>query len=86
MASHALDDQATLERDCIDTGRGIPRASLAHIFDPFFTTKPNGEGLGLGLWISRSIVTALGGKISVDSEVGVGTTVRVRLPVAGAAL
>jgi signal transduction histidine kinase len=97
-AAHAVADaskktiQASIRPDdeCVaieirDTGRGIPRTSLARIFDPFFTTKPTGEGLGLGLWISRSIVTALGGKLSVESEVGVGTTVRVSLPVAGGA-
>jgi PAS domain S-box-containing protein len=64
-----------------DTGCGIPPAVSARIFDPFYTTKPIGEGTGLGLAICQSIVTALGGEIQVESEVGVGTTFRVVLPV-----
>ncbi|MBA2539641.1 MAG: response regulator [Deltaproteobacteria bacterium] len=67
-----------------DTGAGIPRASLQHIFDPFFTTKPIGEGTGLGLSICQGIVTGLGGDITVESALGVGTTFRVALPPARA--
>lgn len=65
-----------------DTGSGIPADILSRVFDPFFTTKPRGIGTGLGLPISRSIVTALGGEITVQSEPGVGTTFRVSLPAA----
>lgn len=68
-----------------DTGAGIPAELLGKIFEPFVTTKPKGMGTGLGLHISRSIVTSLGGEISVESEVGTGTTVRVSLPAATAA-
>ena len=66
-----------------DTGCGIPGEILERIFDPFFTTKPAGEGTGLGLSISHEIVRRHGGRILVDSDVGRGTEVRIRLPVAG---
>jgi two-component system NtrC family sensor kinase len=67
-----------------DTGCGIPRENLDRIFDPFFTTKPSGEGTGLGLSLVHSILTTLGGSISVESDVDRGTTFRVRLPTAKA--
>ena len=63
-----------------DTGAGIPAAVLDHVFEPFFTTKPAGVGTGLGLAISQAIVTAIGGKIVVESEPGRGTVVRVTFP------
>lgn len=65
-----------------DNGPGIAADVLPRIFDPFFTTKPVGRGTGLGLSISQSIVTALQGELTCTSEVGGGTTFRVRLPVA----
>ncbi len=63
-----------------DTGKGIPAEELAHVFDPFFTTKSVGTSMGLGLAISHSIVTQLGGTIQVQSEVNCGTTFHVSLP------
>jgi PAS domain S-box-containing protein len=63
-----------------DTGVGIPGDVIKRIFDPFFTTNPVGEGSGIGLSICRSIVTSLGGEISVESASGHGTLVRVLLP------
>ncbi len=66
--------------DIRDTGAGIPRDVLPHIFDQFYTTKPIGEGTGLGLAVSHRIVTDHGGQILVDSEVGLGSTIRVVLP------
>ena len=64
-----------------DSGHGIAPEQLNRIFDPFFTTKPVGEGTGLGLSISHGIVTRHGGKLIVNSAVGVGTTFEVVLPV-----
>ncbi len=63
-----------------DSGMGIPLEIRDRIFDPFFTTKPAGEGTGLGLWICAGIVSALGGEVTVDSEMGRGSTFRVTLP------
>ena len=63
-----------------DDGGGIAEADLAQVFDPFFTTKPVGTGTGLGLSICHSVVTELGGEITVESELGEGSVFRVRLP------
>jgi signal transduction histidine kinase len=63
-----------------DNGKGIPPEILPKIFDPFFTTKEVGKGTGLGLSIVYKIVEQHGGKISVDSTVGVGTRFTVVLP------
>ena len=64
-----------------DTGAGIPAEIRDRIFDPFFTTKPAGEGTGLGLWICSGILSALGGEISVDSDIGRrAASFRVTLP------
>ena len=64
-----------------DTGKGIPKENMSRIFEPFFTTKGVGEGSGLGLSISRNIITGYGGQIDVESEVGIGTRFVVRLPI-----
>ena len=65
-----------------DTGAGIPADVLPRIFEPFFTTKGPGGGTGLGLSICHAIVSDLGGDLTIDSEAGAGTTVRVALPAA----
>jgi signal transduction histidine kinase len=66
--------------DIRDTGGGIPPDVLPHIFEQFYTTKPIGEGTGLGLAVSRRIVTDHGGQILVESQIGRGSTIRVVLP------
>lgn len=63
-----------------DTGIGIASELLDRVFDPFFTTKPVGLGTGLGLPICHSIITKMGGTISVSSQVGKGTSFQVYLP------
>ena len=65
----------------IDSGCGIPQANLQRIFDPFFTSKEVGKGTGLGLSVSYGIVKAHGGRITVESVVGTGTTFRIYLPI-----
>jgi signal transduction histidine kinase len=63
-----------------DTGTGIPDEIRDRVFEPFFTTKEVGKGTGLGLPICQRIVERLGGTLTIESEVGRGTTVVVDLP------
>jgi signal transduction histidine kinase len=63
-----------------DTGSGIPKSVLPRLFDPFFTTKAGSGGTGLGLAICHRIITAFGGTISVESQVGRGSVFRTVLP------
>jgi len=65
-----------------DTGHGIEAAAIPHVFEPFYTTREVGEGTGLGLSVVHGIVTSMGGKITVESDVGRGTTFRVYWPLA----
>lgn len=70
----------------IDTGHGISADQMAEMFNPFFTTRPAGHGTGMGLAACHGIVARHAGRISVESSVGVGTTMTVRLPVAASTL
>jgi two-component system, cell cycle sensor histidine kinase and response regulator CckA len=62
-----------------DNGPGIPADILPRIFDPFFTTKAVGQGTGLGLAVSRGIIAALGGQLTLESQVGNGTVFYIDL-------
>lgn len=64
-----------------DNGKGIAPENLAQIFDPFFTTREVGQGTGLGLAVCHDIIKAHGGNINVTSELEVGTTFTISLPV-----
>jgi signal transduction histidine kinase/ActR/RegA family two-component response regulator len=77
-ATDARGDSVCLE--VIDSGAGIPPEELERIFDPFYTTKDPDQGTGLGLMICHGIVTEHGGSIEVESQEGLGTRFRVRLP------
>ena len=93
-AAHAMQEQhgkitvtvgmaspETVFVEIADGGHGIASENLKRIFDPFFTTKAVGKGTGLGLSLSYGIVKKHHGKITVDSEPGVGTTFRMVLPI-----
>lgn len=79
----SLDSKEFVEIEFTDNGPGISPEHMGKIFEPFFTTKPVGQGTGLGLPISYGIVKRHGGDILVESEVGKGTTFKIRLPVSG---
>jgi len=69
-------DEAMLRFEVSDRGRGMDRETAAKACEPFFTTKPAGQGLGLGLYLARTLAERLGGGLEFDSTPHVGTTVR----------
>lgn len=78
--SAAMNGRTFARIEVSDTGRGIPSENLPRIFEPFFTTGGREDSIGLGLYITRTIVEQMGGRISVDSEPGRGTTFTLLLP------
>jgi CheY-like chemotaxis protein len=76
--SHAPQPGPHVRISVEDHGVGIPEENLAKVFDPYFTTKEQGSGLGLA--IAYSVVTKHGGRIAVESRVGIGTTFLIDLP------
>ena len=67
-----------VEISIADSGCGIPAENLARVLEPFFTTKENGNGLGLS--ICRSVLWEVDGTLTIQSEPGNGTDVRVLVP------
>jgi signal transduction histidine kinase len=78
LTCEAIDGQGLISVQ--DNGCGMAPEMREHIFDPFFTTRPSRRGTGLGLSICHGIVEQHGGEVAVESEVGRGTTFRIRLP------
>ncbi|HEX5805798.1 MAG TPA: ATP-binding protein [Macromonas sp.] len=75
-------DGTRLELTVTDTGPGLPEQVQARLFEPFFTTKPSGEGLGLGLAISRDILRDFGGDLTAEPAPGAGACFVIILPTA----
>lgn len=74
-------DDQNITVSITDDGPGIPPDQLKRVFDPFFTTKHKRKGTGLGLWICYSIIEKLGGTITLESEVGKGSTFKISIPI-----
>ena len=81
LTIRTLRRQGWCEIEVTDNGPGIPPQHRKHLFEPFFTTKPVGKGTGLGLAISHSLVEKQGGRITVKTKEGQGTSFTVHLPV-----
>lgn len=64
-----------------DNGSGMTEEQQKKAFDPFYTTKATGKGTGLGLWVSYDIMKQMGGSITLESEVGKGSTFTVQIPI-----
>ncbi|MCD9458017.1 ATP-binding protein [Marinibactrum halimedae] len=79
--SHHKDHDECVWFTISDSGCGISPDQIKSIFTPFYTTKPVGEGTGLGLTISYDIIDKMGGTIEVDSQLNIGTTFTIALPI-----
>jgi two-component system NtrC family sensor kinase len=80
IASLRQSDKGGIELRLKDTGCGIAKEDMPRLFEPFFTTKKEGKGVGLGLSTVYGIIDRHKGAISIESEVGKGTTCTIRLP------
>ncbi len=79
LGSKDEDQMGSVAVEVADTGVGIPRVQLEKIFEPFFTTRGHSGGTGLGLGLCRMLITEMGGRITVRSALGQGTTFTVIL-------
>jgi two-component system sensor histidine kinase RegB len=82
---HVHADVAGLRVVLHDDGPGIPPDVLERVGEPFYSTKGPGSGLGLGVFIARSLAEQMGGRVALESSPGIGTTARVEVPTALAA-
>jgi C4-dicarboxylate-specific signal transduction histidine kinase len=80
---NAITSNQHIELCFSDNCCGIAREHLDKVFEPFFSTKPQGQGTGLGLCVVQAILSHVGGKVRVESELGKGTTFFVILPLNG---
>jgi PAS domain S-box-containing protein len=87
IAVRAQRDGGVVSFEFQDNGPGIAGDDLPHLFEPYYSSRRHGkQSTGLGLYISKGIVEAHGGKVAVESELGHGSTFTVELPIAGASL
>lgn len=82
LTFRVFEQKSRLVIEVADTGAGIPPENMSKIYEPFFTTKEVGKGTGLGLAVCYGIIAEHGGRLSVRSNVGKGTTFSIFLPVA----
>jgi two-component system sensor histidine kinase RegB len=75
-----LGGERSVEFRFTDEGAGMAPDVVRRATDPFFTTKVAGDRMGLGLFLARTLVDSLGGRLSIDSETGRGSTIVVVLP------
>ena len=81
ISIHAFREGEQVVIQVADNGPGMDAKTRERALDPFFTTKTHGQGSGLGLFLSHSIMTSFGGSLEIESKPGCGTTVTVRMPV-----
>ncbi len=75
-----VEQRGGVRLEVVDHGHGMPPDTVARAGEPFFTTKPSGAGLGLGLFLARAFADQMGGTLTVQSNVGHGTSVVLELP------
>lgn len=78
LDARAID--GAVELRFVDEGCGMDESDVKRATEPFFTTKDTGDRMGLGLFLARTFVDSLGGRLSIESAAGRGTTIRVVLP------